>query len=109
MTDQDNQQAAREWLESIERIAAEMRARADVHDSCGWRHHIREWADRLSLLRNVPDGYALVPTVPTVAMNDAAAEVWLSASPTTLGVVLGENIYRAMISAAPPPPDSGEK
>jgi hypothetical protein len=51
----------------------------------------------------VPEGWVLVPRKMTAAMNDAAMLKWKRAPDTTMGSVLWEIMYDAMLAAAPQP------
>ncbi len=88
----------------------------------GWYEMIDNWGDYSSVAIHhnpshwmplpegiaergkVPDGWKLVPSEPTSVMNDAAMDYWRKASPSTYAFVLWENLYKAMLVAAPEPP-----
>lgn len=57
----------------------------------------------------IPEGYALVPLVPTEAMTDAAETLipWSRGTESRRGIAPPEQVYAAMLAAAPKVPSPG--
>lgn len=94
----DNQQAAREWPDSLERLIAEMRATAKATSPERMAQIYAQWADRLDSLANT---FVLVPREATHAMQDAFFDANAKATTIFAGV---PELWRAMVAAAPPRP-----
>lgn len=82
--------------DSIEKIVADMRGFASARRGLSVCDDISEWADRLASLRQVPEGFVLVPREPTDEM--------LASVRHRFGWVAREDCWRGMVEAAPAMP-----